>query len=239
MYERHPTSVIHPVPTPQIEKIPNVEQFAFNSDGSPATNMDIIHSNSKMEVPVTFGKTIKDATLSSYESPELKNQHKGGDDTNFIEKKAKSSAKSKFEQTPEEALTYDIDVFTKQFDNTKDKQDKLKIVAEGKKRILQEAKDLKETIINDISELLEGKKMAIRLNNAIQRYEKKLIEDQEAQRLRLGDEIGVKAALKARLQKEVQGIRIAPEEFKELMSINPEDIERITQEVVAKLNGGS
>jgi hypothetical protein len=238
MYDKHPTSVIHPVPTPQVEKITRHEQFAFNSDGvASQSNEDIYSSKTKMEIPVTFGRqSTKDATLSSYESPELKNEKEA--DTNFIEKaNIKEETKSKFEESPEEAIKSDITAFVRQFENTKDKKEKLNIITEGRKRILLEAKDLKETIVNDIAELLESKKLAIRLNNVIQTYEKKLIDDQESKRLKLGDEISVKAALKARLQKEIEGIRVSSDEYKELDMVNPEDIRRLTAEIVAKLNG--
>lgn len=238
MYDKHPTSVIHPVSTPQVEKISRHEQFAFNSDGnSSQSNEDIFSSRTKMEIPVTFGRqSTKDPTLSSYESPELKNEKAA--ETNFIEKSnIKKTTKSKFEESPEEAINSDITAFARQFENTKDKKEKINIITEGRKRIILEAKDLKETIINDIAELLESKKLAIRLNNVIQTYEKKLIDDQESKRLKLGDEISVKAALKARLQKEIEGIRVSPEEYKELDVVNPEDIRNLTAEIVAKLNG--
>jgi len=130
----------------------------------------------------------------------------------------------------------DIKTFLKQFENTKDKADKLKVILEGKTRLLQDARELKEAIAGHLGELLDAKKLAVRLNTLVQKYEKKAMDDQKAEHLKLADEITVKELLKDRIHRQIQGLRVAPaDEYKELAQADPADVTKLFQDVLKKL----
>jgi hypothetical protein len=136
---------------------------------------------------------------------------------------------------PEEAMETDIKVFLKQFENSKDKADKVKIVQDGKTRLLKDVKEIKEAISAHLAELMEAKKLAIKLNNLVHKYEKKAIADAKSENLKLADEITVKEILKDKLHREIQGMRVPPSEYKELEIVNPDDITNITRQILQKL----
>lgn len=86
----------------------------------------------------------------------------------------KEVVKSKFDMTPEEVMKGDINVFLDQFKNTRDISDKVNVMVEGKNRLLKEINEIKETLLKDIDDLMGSKKLAIRLNNLVLKYEKEL-----------------------------------------------------------------
>lgn len=225
------------------------ESFIFNSDGNNSNNSNILSdlnsSKSKMEIPVTFDKnSVKSATLSGYENPVLKNdakykENKRGEineNLNFIEK-SETSLKNRLEMVPTEAIAEDIKSFASNFSTLTNLDSRHKMVVEGRSRLLKESEDLRAAIIADVSNLLVAKGLAVRMNALVSKYEKKIVELQEAKRLKLGDEIEIKNSLKAKLMKEVQGIRTNESQYKDLDKLNPDDIKRITKQVVSILNG--
>jgi len=131
----------------------------------------------------------------------------------------------------------DMKTFLNQFENTKDKTDKIKLLLDGKARLFKESQELKDIISNEISELLEAKKLAIRINNLVQKYEQKMIADQEARSLKLADEITLKDMLKDKIHRELQGMRVSPGDYKELDQVNPEDLDDIHRQIVGRIGG--
>lgn len=137
--------------------------------------------------------------------------------------------------SPEDSLTLDIKTFLKQFENSKDKADKQKIIMDGKARLYQHAKEIKDSVSSYLDELLDAKKLAIRLNNLVHKYEAKALDDQKAQNLKLSDQITIKEILRDKIHREVQGLRVSPTQYAELEQANPADIERISLEVANRL----
>lgn len=86
-----------------------------------------------------------------------------------------------------------------------------------------------------MNELLEAKKLAIRINNLVHKYEKKVQDDQSARSLTLADEITLKDLLRDKLHREVQWLRISKMEYRELDQVNPQDIKQISNEVSKKM----
>ncbi len=57
----------------------------------------------------------------------------------------------------------------------------------------------------------------------------------EQNTLKLSDSIEIKKILVDKIQREMQGFRTSPSEYKELDQVNPEDIYRIINNIKAKL----
>ena len=136
------------------------------------------------------------------------------------------------DQTPSEAIENDIATFTKQFENTGDKNSRVKQLLIAKARLIKEAKELKEAVRDNLADLLQSKKLAIRLNNLVRKYEKKIVEDEKADSMKLADEITVKEMLKDKLHRELQGLRVSNSEYQELNEANPEDIDKIRKQIL-------
>jgi len=132
----------------------------------------------------------------------------------------------------DESVEIDMKTFIKQFENTKDKDEKIKVILDGKTRLLNEAREIKESVNKDLQELLESKKVAILLHNLINKYEKRAQDSAKSNRLRLADEITIKELLKDKLSRELQGLRLPISDYKELEQVDPFQIEQLTQEVV-------
>lgn len=220
--------------------------FVFSSDGATQTGNQLLTDqiSQQVSIPVKLESLGSDPTLKGYETPNIaksKSREASNEGENaFIEKTKKTksaveNAMELLEKSPAETVEHDIKTFIKQFENSKDKADKLKGILDAKARLTKEAKDIKETISLYLGELLEAKKLAIRLNNLVHKYEKKVIDDQQARQLKLADEITIKELLKDKIHREIQGLRVATGEYNELEQANPQDIDRITKDVVAKI----
>lgn len=232
VYQSHVTSVIHPVPQPETVKIPKQESFGFSSDGSLAPAD--LSSGQHMQVSVQFAKdSMKDATMSGYEAPELKGKAQAAADPSFIQLNEKNH--NRLELSPEQSVASDIDTFTANFKNCTKLSDKVVALIDGRAKLLSEANQLKKGVLDDVKNLIESKRLAIRLNDLVQKYEKKLITDQEEKSLKLADEITLKEQLIEKLKAELQGIRTSPSQYPQLEIVNPEDIDRIRNEVVTTL----
>ena len=66
-------------------------------------------------------------------------------------------------------------------------------------------------------------------------YTEKLHKDQLSE-LKLADIVTVKAMLRDKLHREIQGFRSTPSDYKELEKINPEDVEKVINQIKLKLN---
>ncbi len=108
------------------------------------------------------------------------------------------------------------------------------IVTEGKQRFIKESKELSAQIEADMKDLLFAKEVAIKLNQLIASYETKMRKDQLS-KLKLADEVTIKNLLRDKLQREMQGFRTSPSEFKELEAVNPMDINNIIGAIKLKL----
>jgi hypothetical protein len=111
----------------------------------------------------------------------------------------------------------------------------INIVIAGKKRLVEESKQLSEQINAELKELLDAKELAINLNAVISKYNEKLHRDQISQ-LRLADIVTVKNMLRDKLLRETQGFRTSNSDYKDLEKVNPEDIVKVINQIKLKLN---
>jgi hypothetical protein len=218
--------------------LPNKEtSFIFSSEGAQQTGNQLLldQVSNNVRIPVNLGTLGSDPTLKGYEIPNYK-KSRNSEETSFLEKTKKTKTETKFaEMAPEEAMETDIKTFLKQFENSKDKAERVKTIQDGKTRLLKDVKEIKDAISAHLAELMEAKKLAIKLNNLVHKYEKKAIADAKSENLKLADEITVKEILKDKLHREIQGMRVPPSEYKELEMVNPDDITTITKEILHKL----
>jgi len=234
------TSVIKPVP--QKVEVPvhdTISAYAFSSEGisGPPMNMNNpnIATSTAMSIPVSLTKQPirNDPTLSGYEIPQIthaKPSHSEDEATSFLEKKKKSHAYKELKTSIED----DIHQFLTQFENTKDKEDKIKVMIEGKQRLFHETEELEAAINADIQDLLEVKVLAVKLNNLVKKYDDKMMKDLKDRSLKLADVITIKDLLRDKIHKEMQGIRVSTEEYKELDQVNPADINEISKKITEK-----
>lgn len=104
----------------------------------------------------------------------------------------------------------------------------------GKKRLVEESKQISEEIKAELKELLEAKELAVKLNAVISKYNEKLHKDQMSQ-LRLSDIVTVKTMLRDKLLRETQGFRTSNSDYKDLEKINPDDIVKVINQIKLKL----
>lgn len=235
------TTVIHPSPTPKNVRLPKEALYTFSSEGSQTTGNELLQKVANASVPVNLGSIKNDnPTMKGYETPSYDKPSKSQDSKSSSEStesffQKKEVVKSKFDMTPEEVIKGDINTFLDQFKNTRDVSDKVNVMVEGKNRLLSEINEIKETLLKDIDDLMGSKKLAIRLNNLVHKYEKRAQDAEQAKLLRLADEITVKDLIKEKIHREIQGLRSSPTQFQELEMVNKDDISRVTKEVLNKL----
>lgn len=235
------TTVIHPSPTPKNVRLPKEALYTFSSEGSQTTGNELLQKVANASVPVNLGSIKNDnPTMKGYETPSYDKPSKSQDSKSSSEStesffQKKEVVKSKFDMTPEEVIKGDINTFLDQFKNTRDVSDKVNVMVEGKNRLLSEINEIKETLLKDIDDLMGSKKLAIRLNNLVHKYEKRAQDAEQAKLLRLADEITVKDLIKEKIHREIQGLRSYPTQFQELEMVNKDDISRVTKEVLNKL----
>lgn len=237
VYENHKTSVIHPVPQPHATRLPNREAlYNFSSERNEG-NSQLLSENvgHGVSVGVNLGQLGSDPTLKGYETPNYqKHREEENTEQNFLEKSNKNKSKVT-ELSPEESMEKDINSFLKQLQSTYDKDDKTKIINDGKNRLLQEAKDIKDTLIQELDDLLEAKKLALRINNVVNKYEKRARDTEKAKSLKLADEITVKELLKDKLHRQIQGLRLANSDYRELDQVDESVMDKIMDEILEKL----
>jgi len=146
--------------------------------------------------------------------------------------------KLKFFDNPEEHLKdemqNEISTFMSQFENSKDKAERTQVLQNGRTRLSNESAALRAKVEEDIKELLFAKEVALKLNNLLANYSAKLTKDRNSE-LKLADSITIKGLLRDKLQREMQGFRTGPNDYKELDIVNPEDITKIINEVQLKV----
>lgn len=232
--ERHATTVVHPVPQPT--------NYAVHQDAAKAfdTSSELHAEVAKLQpgaysIPVQLGKS-SDPTLSGYETP------------SFIHKGEKTTGEEKLPAgnihappSLQDSMKQDIETFVAQFDNAKDKQERISVrkininlVMQGRDRLFKEHNALAKEIEADLIDLLFAKEVAVRLNQLIAQYETKMTKDQLS-KLKLADEVTIKNILRDKLQREMQGFRTSSLEFKELDIVNPNDIANIIHDIKLKL----
>ena len=104
----------------------------------------------------------------------------------------------------------------------------------GKDRLSTEAKKLSKELNDELKELLDAKEIAIKLNTVLSRYSEKLYRDQMSQ-LKLSDVVTIKAMLRDKLTREVKGFRTHNSQYRDLEKINPNDIEKVINQIKLKL----
>ena len=72
------------------------------------------------------------------------------------------------------------------------------------------------------------------MQTVIANFEVRMRKDQLS-KLKLADEVTIKNLLRDKLQREMQGFRTSPGEFKELEMVNPADITRIIHNIKLKI----
>lgn len=199
-------------------------------------------TSKSIDIPVKISNDLikGDPTLSGYQTPEFRhvenkevsNNYDRG--TNFIETKAKAASEKKVKEI-DEVVHEDINHFVQQLGNKAASQSKIDILKEGSGRLSEQIEELKRKATDDCDYLIEGKKVALRLNNLLERYHNKMIQDAKGQKLRLANEITLKNLLRDKIAREMQGFRISSEEFKELEQVNPQDIQKIYSAVEKKI----
>ena len=236
------TSIVRPKPITPVPKMPLKDSFVFNSDENNNNNNnnnnifpDINLSQTKIQIPVSFETdTSKSTKLQNYEIPVLKNSK--NNDLNFVEKLAKKiTTKNRLDMMPLEAISQDIKNISSMKFNSEDNISKHNKIYEERESLIKDSIDLKTSVIADISNLLKAKVIAVRINNLVENYEKKLIDMQEDKRLKLSDEMDLKKMLKEKLKAEVQGIRTTDSQFKDLEKLNPDDVKKVTDQVISSL----
>ena len=105
---------------------------------------------------------------------------------------------------------------------------------QGKKRLSSEANALSAEIEADLKELLFAKEVAIKMRNLMANYESKMRKE-ELSKLKLADEVTIKNLLRDKLQRELQGFRTSPQEYKEIEVVNPADITKIIHDIRLKI----
>ena len=239
IFEGHKTTVIHPQPQPRHVSLPSREAlYTFSSEGAQSTGEQLLSQmiGGDISIPVNLGQLPSDPTLKGYETPNYEKKPASSQELSFLEKKKKNKMMT---LDLDESVEIDMKTFIKQFENTKDKDEKIKVILDGKTRLLNEAREIKESVNKDLQELLESKKVAILLHNLINKYEKRAQDSAKSNRLRLADEITIKELLKDKLSREIQGLRLPIADYKELEQVDPFQIEQLTQEVVSKTTGGN
>ncbi len=116
--ERHATTVVHPVPQPTNYAVHQDAAKAF--DASSEVHAEVAKLNpGAYSIPVKIGASSNDPTLSGYETP------------NFIHKGEKqiqggNSPAGNIHAPPslQDSMKEDIQTFTAQFDNAKDKDER-------------------------------------------------------------------------------------------------------------------
>ena len=237
------TSIVRPKPITPVPKMPLKDSFVFNSDENNNNNNnnnnnifpDINLSQTKIQIPVSFETdTSKSTKLQNYEIPVLKNSK--NNDLNFVEKLAKKiTTKNRLDMMPLEAISQDIKNISSMKFNSEDNMSKHNKIYEERESLIKDSIDLKTSVIADISNLLKAKVIAVRINNLVENYEKKLIDMQEDKRLKLSDVMDLKKMLKEKLKAEVQGIRTTDSQFKDLEKLNPDDVKKVTDQVISSL----
>ena len=236
------TSIVRPKPITPVPKMPLKDSFVFNSDENNNNNNnnnnifpDINLSQTKIQIPVSFETdTSKSTKLQNYEIPVLKNSK--NNDLNFVEKLAKKiTTKNRLDMMPLEAISQDIKNISSMKFNSEDNISKHNKIYEERESLIKDSIDLKTSVIADISNLLKAKVIAVRINNLVENYEKKLIDMQEDKRLKLSDVMDLKKMLKEKLKAEVQGIRTTDSQFKDLEKLNPDDVKKVTDQVISSL----
>jgi hypothetical protein len=226
---RHSTSVIHPVPQPVNYAVNPATTSAFENSQTESAQL----TPGAYSIPVKLqGGAVQDPTMSEYETP------------NFIHTGEKITPVGniheapKFQLSPEtnmqKVVQQDIKDFISQFDNAKDKADRIKVLLEGKNRLSEESKSLALQVENEVKELLDAKEVAVRLFKLLGNYENKLKKN-VLSNLKLADEITVKNILRDKLHREIQGFRTSPGEYLELEMINPADVTQVIQTIKNKL----
>lgn len=103
-----------------------------------------------------------------------------------------------------------------------------------KSRLKSEAKQVSDLIEAEVNELLKAKSVSYNLNQLLEKYTSKL-KTQELAKLKLVDRVEIKTELKARLIKEIEGIRTNGNEYTELNKMDPNDLNKIVHQIKKKL----
>jgi len=233
----HPTVIKHQTPQPKGIGVHPAAAAAFSVDSAQTMAMADSEKvpNGAYSIPVQMNAS-PDANQNGYESPNF--MHKK--ETIKEESSAKAKTGTEFAtQDPavflKASMEKDINAFTAQFDNTRDKAERISALIQGKKKIQTEMNVISQTIQGEFKELFMAKEVALKLTNLNNYYTTKIKRDQLSS-LKLSDVITVKNLLRSKILKEIQGLRTASADYPELDNVNPRDIEIIMKEIKVQLD---
>jgi len=168
----------------------------------------------------------------------------GFETPNFMHKKERKIQESEGMQTGSESsdpavflqqnMQKDISDFTAQFDNTKDKAERIATMIKGKRRLQDDMVNISKGVQAQMKELFMAKEVALKLTNLNNYYTTKIKRDQLSS-LKLSDVITVKNLLRQKILKELQGLRTSSADYAELDNVNPQDIQIIMKEIRIQL----
>lgn len=78
-------------------------------------------------------------------------------------------------------------------------------------------------------------RLSLKLQALLNKYQQKVQIDSKAE-IKLADQILLKQLLIAKIQREMQGFRTSPGEYKELENVNPDDVTRIIHQIKMKID---
>jgi hypothetical protein len=224
---RHPTVIKHQTPQPKGVGVHPAAAGAFAADSQPALEEKKNIPQGAYSIPVQVNSSA-DSLKDGFEIP------------NFIhtgEKKVQESEENLSGVTNMDPAVFlknsmekDLGEFLAQFDNSKDKAERIVSLVNGKKKLQDEMKCISLTIQSSLNELLMAKEIALRLTH-LNNYYSTQIKKNSLSNLKLSDIITIKNILINKIQREMQGLRTAPADYPELNNVNPQDIEIIMKDI--------
>jgi len=106
-------------------------------------------------------------------------------------------------------------------------QNKQKIFSldQEEKRIKSEAQNITNIVKKEIDNLLSAKRVGKKLNNLLSKYTAK-VQREQMDRLKFSNRSQINNELKAKLQREINGIRSSPNDFKHISTIDKSDLKK-------------
>jgi len=233
----HTTAIKHEVPQPMGLGVHPAAAGAFAVDAAQTLAMkEKEESNARIANGATSIPVIINANSQHVEGYEV---------PNFMHKNEKIKESEETENGSEASnqdpavflksnMMKDIGDFTAQFDNTRDKAERIATLIKGKRRLQEEMVNISKGVQVQMKELFQAKEVALKLTQLNNYYTTK-IKREQLSTLKLSDVISVKNLLRTKILKEIQGLRTASADYADLDNVNPKDIQIIMKEIRIQL----